>query len=387
MIEFTTNYAEILQQIENIDPISYSRSRNFLNGKVTMLSPYLTHGVISLNQIKSSILTKYKYSQVEKLIFELAWKEYFLRVWESKKDEIWTDLKQPQDCNNKQIPTGILKAKTGIGAIDNSIIELYKTGYMHNHARMWTASITTNIAHCHWKIPSQWMYYHLLDGDLASNTLSWQWIAGSFSSKKYFANQENINKYAGTEQLGTFLDVSYENLDSISTPPQLSELQDLELVCDLKTWVAEYYAKPTQSNRHSQLDWGSLTTESNNQNKNLVLFHPWCLDLNFGSDVENSDKILLLEPSHFQKYPMSQKRINFILDLALNIEGIKIFVGELSDLNFEAYSKIITKKYQAIEHWSVIPNLEIIKPDYMFPTVYGYFGSFMSYWKKCERAL
>ncbi len=387
MYEFTTNYNEILQQIENIDPISYSRSRNFLNGKVTMLSPYLTHGVISLNQIKTSILARYKYNQVEKFIFELAWKEYFLRVWESKKDEIWTDLKQPQDCTNKQIPTGVLEAKTGISAIDNTILDLYSTGYMHNHARMWTASITANIAHCHWKIPSQWMYYHLLDGDLASNTLSWQWIAGSFSSKKYFANQENINKYAGSRQLGTYLDIPYESFDSVSIPPQLIELQDLELVCDLKKWVDEYLEKSPKLKSQPQPDWGSPTTETETQNKTLVLFHPWCLDPNFTSEIENSDKILLLEPSHFQKYNMSQKRINFILDLASNIDGLQIKVCEITDLDSTKYRKIVTKKYPAIDHWSVIANLEVVKPDYMFPAVYGYFGSFMSYWKKCEKAL
>ncbi len=397
MEQFTTNYAEIVEQINNIDPTSYSRSRNFLNGKVTRLSPYLTHGVITLNQIKTTLLAKYKYNQVEKLIFELAWKEYFLRVWESKKDDIWTDIKRPQDSLNNLIPSNLSIAKTGIMAIDNSILDLYQTGYMHNHARMWTASITTNIARCHWKLPSQWMYYHLLDGDLASNTLSWQWVAGTFSSKKYFANQENVNKYAGTRQLGTFLDVSYEDIGYIEIPPQLKELQNLELVCDLKNWVAKYLevvkANSDLNNIEilKQVQSGGVYLDKKNKtvskNKNLVLFHPWCLDPTFGSEIDNSDKILLLEPSHFEQYPMSQKRINFILDLAQNIPGINVIVGEVDELDLTKYSRIITKKYPAIEHWLELLNFEIIKPDYMFPTVYGYFGSFMGYWKKCERCL
>lgn len=252
MNQFTTNYQEIMEQIENIDPISYSRSRNFLNGRVTMLSPYLTHGVISLNQIKKSVLGKYKYSQVEKLIFELAWKEYFLRVWENKKEEIWLDIKRPQDSTNELISKNILEAKTGIQGIDNQILELYEVGYMHNHARMWTASITTNIAKSHWLLPAKWLYYNLIDGDLASNTLSWQWVAGTFSSKKYFANQENINKYANTKQYGTFLDIPYESFDSVELPEKLLELENVELKTNLKEWVEDY------SRRHPQLDWGSF---------------------------------------------------------------------------------------------------------------------------------
>ncbi len=383
MTQFTTNYNDILKQIENIDPGSYARTRNFLNGNVTMLSPYLTHGVISLNQIKTSILCKYKYQQAEKLIFELAWKEYFLRVWESKGEDIWSDLKHPQDCNNHQIPKNLIDSKTGINAVDKAITELYSTGYMHNHARMWTASLTTNIAKCHWKLPSQWMYYHLLDGDLASNTLSWQWIAGSFSSKKYFANQENLNKYADSKQLRTYLDIPYESFDSIETPLELEELQNLELICDLEGWTAEYLRQDDNINVDKVLDKELLDS----QNTNLILFHPWCLDPNFGSEIDSADKILLLEPSHFQKYPMSQKRINFILDLTKNIEGIRIIIAEVGDLNLSQYSRIITRQYPAIEHWSCIQNIEITKPDYMFPSVFGYFGSFMGYWKKCERML
>ena len=71
---------------------------------------------------------------------------------------------------------------------------------------MYIASIVCNIAKSHWKLPSKWFYYYLLDGDLASNNLSWQWVCGANSSKKYYANQENINKFCFTKQKNTFLD-------------------------------------------------------------------------------------------------------------------------------------------------------------------------------------
>jgi deoxyribodipyrimidine photo-lyase len=305
-------------------------------------------------------------------------------VWENKKEEIWSDIKRPQDSTNELISKNILDAKTGIQGIDNQILDLYEIGYMHNHARMWTASITTNIAKSHWAVPSKWMYYHLLDGDLASNTLSWQWVAGTFSSKKYFANQENINKYANTKNYGTFLDIPYESFDSVSVPEKLTELQNVELKTNLEEWVEDY------SRRHPQLDWGSPTIVNqlpNTEKENLIMFHSWMLDPTFGSDIENVEKILVLEPSHFEQYPMSQKRIEFILNLAQNIDGLKVYVGEVTDLPLSDYKTILTRKYPAIEHWKNIPNIEIREPDYMFPTVSGYFGSFMGYWKMCERVV
>ncbi|MEX0597253.1 MAG: FAD-binding domain-containing protein, partial [Candidatus Paceibacterota bacterium] len=313
--QFTTKYSQIMELISNIDPVSYSQSRNFLDGNVTRLSPYLTHGVISPNQVKTFLETNYSFQKIEKLLFELAWKEYFLRVWENKMDDIWTDLKHPSSHFNTQISSSILDANTGINTIDSAIEELYQTGYMHNHARMWTASLVTNIAKSYWKIPSQWMYYHLLDGDIASNTLSWQWVSGTFSSKKYFANQENINKYSKTTQYNTFLDVSYEELVTLKTPDVLVKTVNLDLICSLNIWIQEY---------QEQYSAMKLYQHNDIKSENLILFHPWSLDQTLASHISQSDRILILEPSHFIKFPMSQKRINFILDLASNIDNLKV---------------------------------------------------------------
>jgi deoxyribodipyrimidine photo-lyase len=77
---------------------------------------------------------------------------------------------------------------------------------------MYTAALACDMAQTHWLKPTQWMYYYLLDGDWASNALSWHWVAGTFSKKQYVANQENINKYTGTYQTNTYLDVSHDAL-------------------------------------------------------------------------------------------------------------------------------------------------------------------------------
>ena len=214
MNKFSTKFTDILNAIDVIDPINYAKTRNFKNGKVTRLSPYISRGIISTRFIYNKLVEKgYDLKKCEKFIQELAWRDFWQQIWVNKKDLINKDLKRPQlDFIDYKISKSLINNETQIKSVDNEIKILYQSGYMHNHMRMYVASIATNVAKSHWKIPAKWMYYHLLDGDWASNALSWQWVAGSNSNKKYYANQENINKYFNDNQRQTFLDKSYEDI-------------------------------------------------------------------------------------------------------------------------------------------------------------------------------
>ena len=185
-LDFPTEYNSILDRINKVHPVKYAKTRNFINGDVTYLSPYISRGIISSKQVLDAILAKgYKTYEIEKFIQELAWREYFQRVWQEIGNDIWADIKHPQpDYVHSKMLTAINNSTTGIEAIDDKINELYETGYMHNHIRMYIASITCNVGKAHWLQPATWLYYNLLDGDMASNNCSWQWTAGSFSSKK-----------------------------------------------------------------------------------------------------------------------------------------------------------------------------------------------------------
>ncbi|MEY4279520.1 MAG: hypothetical protein RL377_1524, partial [Bacteroidota bacterium] len=176
-IQFPTDYASILARVNAVDPIRYAKTRNFINGEVTYLAPYISRGVISLKQILDIVINKgFSVHDAEKLIQELAWREYYQRVWQNKQDLIWEDLKQAQqDVAHTKMIASLQNAQTGIAIIDDSIKQFYKNGYLHNHIRMYIASIACNIGKAHWLQPSRWMYYHLLDGDIASNNCSWQW--------------------------------------------------------------------------------------------------------------------------------------------------------------------------------------------------------------------
>ncbi len=376
MLDFPTEYGQILDRIDQIDPRAYSKSRNFLNGKVTFISPYLTHGVVTLEQVKNTVLERYSFEESEKLIFELAWKEYFQRVWENAEDRIFEDFKRNQeDVVSRDIPFALINAQTGIEALDNQINLLFQTGYMHNHARMWLASVTCNLGKFHWFLPAKWLYFHLLDGDLASNSLSWQWVAGTFSSKKYWANQDNLNKYSGIMQSGTFLDHDYVDLPNIDRPKELSaEIgeSELRLTTDLSV-----------SNLKEMTNLPILTAEDLTwpAGSSVAMYHPWCLNPRL--DLSGDKRILLLAPTFFINWPISSKRLRFILDLAKNIMDLSIFVGEVEDLQDFA---INSQDYPLLRGWkSILPNLNLASRSYMFPQADKLYPSFFAFWNSAVK--
>lgn len=360
---FPTDYQEIIPQINDIDPLKYGQTRNYLNGAVTKLSPYISRGIISTKQVAQIVLSKgYQPNQIEIFLKELAWRDYFQQVWMAKGNDIDFDLKQLQlNFNNKQLPQNIFNASTGIEAIDLGIAGLKDTGYMHNHMRMYVAGITCNIGKSHWHMPAKWMYYYLLDADWASNALSWQWVAGSFSNKKYIANQENINKYCNANQRGTFLDIPYENFENLGTPDVLNNLCNFDLETEL----------PAQNEVMVNPDIPTY------------LYNFYNLDCVWDSTI-NANRILLLEPSFFDKYPVCSRTISFILALAKNIPNIQVYAGEFTDLLKELNpSQIHYKEHPASNHYIGIQH----KREWMFEEVKGYFPSFFAYWKKCETHL
>ena len=164
-----TKYEEIVALVSQFDPSDYGSTRNFKDGTVSRFSPYISRGVISTKFVYNTLSERFRdLASCEKFIQELAWRDYWQRIWQ--RTEVDCDLVRAQeDVKFHGFPRKIIDADLGIRAIDDGINELYKTGYMHNHMRMYVAAIICNFGKYYWKIPAQWMYYHLLDGDWASN--------------------------------------------------------------------------------------------------------------------------------------------------------------------------------------------------------------------------
>jgi deoxyribodipyrimidine photo-lyase len=205
------------------------------------------------------------------------------------------------------------------------------------------------------------MYYHLLDGDLASNTLSWQWVAGTFSSKKYYCNQENINQYCGTKQKGTFLDNPYPNLPTLDVPSALEPVENITLQTQLPK-------------KESAVLDPSLP---------VLLYHPYHLDPTWKKDIK-ANRILVLEPSHFREHPVSEAVIKFIIELGDNIEGLQIFAGEVGEITrLRDCNSIYTREHPSFQHFPGIHESR----EWLVPELTGRFTSFFDYWKKAEKVL
>lgn len=358
---FTTDYTAILEQVNRIDPVQYGHTRNYVQGAVTYLSPYISRGVISTKQVLERVLAKgYTIPEIESFVKELCWRDYFQRVAQTR--DVSADIKQAQTpVSNYEILLAVLNASTGIEGIDTAIHQLYQSGYIHNHCRMYTASLVCNSAQSHWLLPARWMYYHLLDGDWASNACSWQWVAGANSSKKYFANQENINRYTNTHQSNTFLDKSYEALEKMETPLILSDTTSIMLESTLP-----------ESNL-IQLD-AHLPT---------FIYNYYNLDPLWHKD-EAGNRILLLEPDFFAKYPVSEKCMDFMLSLSKNIPDIQLYVGSFKSLTANHHiNHIYYKEHPLNTGYSGTEEPR----DWIAEEITGYYPSFFAYWKKVANHL
>ncbi|HRF95570.1 MAG TPA: FAD-binding domain-containing protein [Aggregatilineales bacterium] len=195
--------AEAEKRLNKLNPQKYAKTRNYFDGDVTYLSPYIRHGVISLAEVRDYALAQVNNPfDTEKFISELGWRDYWQRLYAQIGDAIWVD-REPYKTGyhpsayEDTLPKDIENATTGLACIDAFSNTLRETGYLHNHARMYLASYIVHHRKIKWQAGARWFLTHLLDGDPASNNLSWQWVASTFSQKPYFFNRENLEKFTG----------------------------------------------------------------------------------------------------------------------------------------------------------------------------------------------
>ncbi|GAB4367033.1 MAG: FAD-binding domain-containing protein [Bryobacter sp.] len=213
--------------LDKIEPSRYGFTRNYLDGKVTRLSPYLRHGVLTLARVKDHAFAKVNDRlHAAKFVVELAWRDYWQRLYKQLGNRIWQDQEEPKTglpsaAYADHLPEDVATGQTGLACMDGFVEELKTTGYLHNHARMWFAAYLVHWRRVKWQAGARFFLTHLLDGDPASNNLSWQWVASTFAHKPYFFNRENLEKYtAGSyckkcpQQGHCELEGSYEALEN-----------------------------------------------------------------------------------------------------------------------------------------------------------------------------
>lgn len=213
-----------IERLRRFHPASYAAGRNnVVRRAVSQLSPYIRHGVLTLAELRDYVLSRYGSNKnTTRFVNELAWRNFWQLVYQQLGASIHQDLEEPKYRMRRQrgIPADIATASTGLVCIDESLQELFSTGYMHNHARMWFAAYLQHWRGIDWRDGAQLFYRHLLDGDPASNSLSWQWVGSTFSHKPYYFNRENVEKFSDgayctrcpLAQGGCPFDASYEVL-------------------------------------------------------------------------------------------------------------------------------------------------------------------------------
>lgn len=366
-----------------IDAKRYGKTRNFITGNVTELGPYISRGVISTREVWEFLLGRgHSFEEVFGFVQQLAWRDFFQRVWMGLGDGINKDIRgDQQGVIHKALPAAVATGTVGIGGIDAGIQRLISTGYLHNHQRMYTAFLTCNLAGAHWKLPAQWMYAHLLDGDWGSNALSWQWVAGTFSNKKYIANQENINRYTNTNQRGTYLDLDYEQVADAPVPEVLKPTLDSQAVLPFDDCTSEALKLAVMGKGLPIWDAQNSTI-----GQRVVICNYYQLSAQFVASQSGSP-ILLLEPKQFAQYPIASHCVDFMLSLAQEIPNLLVFVGAFDDLLVQIQShgkiEVVYREHPLNKHYRGIE----ISRNWLAPEVEGTFSSFFSYWKKVEKSL
>ena len=225
---FEASRAKALNQLNNFVENNlgeYSKLRNFDFGpekrsNISCLSPYITHGIINEKEVIQKALSKFSFSKNEKFIQEVLWRTYW-KGWLELRPNVWADylieLNQIKNelQNNKNYLSAI-EGKTDIECFNEWVNELKENNYLHNHTRMWFASIWIFTLELPWQLGAEFFMQNLFDGDAASNTLGWRWVAGvQTQGKHYLASEWNIKKFTNNR---------FQNIKlNENAPPKISE--------------------------------------------------------------------------------------------------------------------------------------------------------------------
>ncbi|MDC2997536.1 DNA photolyase [Candidatus Pelagibacter sp.] len=227
-MKFEASKAAALNRLNNFvekNLSEYSKLRNFDFGpekrtNISGLSPYITHGVINEKEVIKKSLSKFSFSKNEKFIQEVLWRTYW-KGWLELRPNVWTDYvaelnKIREEYKDNQNYKNAIDGKTNIECFNYWVTELKENNYLHNHTRMWFASIWIFTLELPWQLGAEFFMQHLYDGDSASNTLGWRWVAGiQTQGKHYLASEWNIKKFTNNR---------FNNIKLNETaPPKVSE--------------------------------------------------------------------------------------------------------------------------------------------------------------------
>lgn len=382
---------EALRRIAAIRPADYARTRNALDGAVTRLSPYLTHGLVDLREVLQGVVSAHRLHTQHKLVFELGWRAYFRHVWQDRGEGILRSLHPgplPDSVYATELPADIRQGRTGVPAIDQAVRELYATGWLHNHARMWLASYVVHVRKVHWRTGADWLYGHLLDGDLASNHLSWQWVAGTGSHKPYLFNADNVARFAPApwHSPGTVIDTGYEALDRLArdaTAPSAIKQPDQAP----RPWASAAADEPALLCRPpDDLGWAPPDARAV-ANRDVWLVHAWALG-KLPADLAPDTMVIGVGVADFhQAWPWREARWHFVQRRMAELTSLR-WHASATDLKaaLQGARRVRTLAEPHLAPW--LPSFaDCLAPAPLFPAVDRRCDSFMQWWKRASHGV
>ncbi len=384
---FAPTLAAAQARIAAVRPAAYARTRNALDGAVTGLSPYITHGFVTLTDVLAGVAAHHSLDLQHKFVFELGWRAYFRHVWQHRGEGILRSLHEgplPDGAYTGELPADIRLGCTGVPVVDEAVRTLYTTGLLHNHARMWLASYVMHVRKVHWRAGADWLYGHLLDGDLASNHLSWQWVAGTGSSKPYLFNADNVARYAPPEwhSPGTVIDTSYDALDRICRSPKAVRPLRHAAADDAPTLI-----EPALGHRvpaHAGLGAPDAALV---QGRDVWLVHPWALGALPGDLPPDSVVLGLWLDDFHQTWAWSPARWHFVQTRMAVLAPVQ-WRGGAAQI---ASALLGARSVRSVDEPHLAPWLpqlaECRAAPVLFPAVDRRCDSFSQWWNRVTRGL
>ncbi|MDA9163041.1 DNA photolyase [Alphaproteobacteria bacterium] len=340
----------LIDFVEN-DLKDYSFRRNYDYGinnrdNISCLSPYISHGVIQEKEILEKSLNKHSYEVIEKFIQEVLWRNYW-KGWLELRPSLWQDyLKDLQELENHKLDNSYLEAVSGntkIECFNDWVNELKKEHYLHNHTRMWFASIWIFTLKLPWQLGAEFFMKYLFDGDPASNTLGWRWVAGLQTiGKHYLASSSNINKYTNNK----YRDIPLENhANAITSDKSYSaeklNLKNTQLNDVNEIIVFDNYLAVEEDNLCNLNLRKVYLVENNNTHRiikldeDVVKFKKELLidqanrlkDKNIDYEIIQIDELKLLSNVEYAYYPTIGENLDFITNN--NIENLNFVYRDI----------------------------------------------------------
>ena len=353
--------------IENLDRFvernlsDYSKLRNFDFGpdkrsNVSCLSPYITHGVLNEVEIIKKSLAKYSFNKNEKFIQEVLWRTYW-KGWLELRPSVWSDYIISLNSIREKYKENInylraIEGKTNIECFDEWVKELKTHNYLHNHTRMWFASIWIFTLDLPWQLGAEFFLKHLYDGDAASNTLGWRWVAGiQTQGKHYLASEWNIKKFTNNRFQNIKLnenappkmaDKTYSIIKNDFINPTINEDKTLIIfenslsfeISNLKEFKFNKIILVVNSNEFRQVKLSDNVIKFKSELINDQLERIESLSIN--CEIVSVDKLQEIKSDFYILYPSVGENLDFVMS---NLSNYKFIYRELDQFSWQFCNK------------------------------------------------